>query len=170
MSSEDDPSSLRRRSSVSGSDKISIVPKRSIDETDTETDEPTNPANSKTDEAQPEVDQQKQQQQQQQQQQQASPQETKQPAKKRKSTSSDDDLAVSSTSAVMSPTPLLNMPSFPCFNFTSPGTYFPLFPFMMPNQFPNVCATDFQLCTSVNIDRPSNEIFEASEPGPYPPL
>jgi len=79
------------------------------------------------------------------------------------------------TALVTSPPTVPNIPILPSFNhflnYPSPGDFYPMIPFMMPNQFQNICAPDYQYhttsSTSVNIERPSNEIFEASEPGHF---
>lgn len=144
---DDEPLSPRRRSSVDGSEEKHALRKRSIDETDQ--DQPTTPKTT-TDEAQPETEA------------------PTQPTKKRKSTSSEDE----ASTGVVTALPLTNAPLLPgvngFFHLPSPTPFFPMFPIVMPNQFPNYGATDFELCTSstsVNIERPTNEIFEASEPG-----
>lgn len=159
-----DGSDSRRRSSTSGSDKNASIYKRTLDET--ETDEPSVPGTAPPDEAQPEIkpylktD--------------PSPspsQQQQQPSKKRKSTSSDDEVPSSSSGPLMmSPPPLLNLPSIPSidgfFHYASPSPFFPLIPFMMPNQFPNLCTPDYGICataSSVNIEQPTNEIFESSK-------
>jgi len=164
VSSEDADSSRRRSTSTSGSEKSASLSKRTLDET--ENDEPTVPGTAPINEAQPEL----------------KPQRTDfpdhQPMKKRKSTSSDDEIHSSLTGALMvSPSSLLNIPTLPNFdgylNYAPAGPLFPLFPLVMPNQFPNICAPDFEMrataASSVNIEQPSNEIFQSSKTGYFQP-
>jgi len=163
---DNDGSTNRRRSSISGSEKNAAINKRSLDES--WTDEPTVPGTAPPGEAEPEVES-------------HSPSKTpqQQPAKKRKSTSSEDETPSSSSgSLLLSPPPLLNMPTLPdlngFFNYAPVTPLFPLIPFIMPNQFPNLCTPDFDMSTAttsnVNIEQSSNEIFESSKNGYFQPL
>lgn len=141
--------------------------KRNLDDTETdetETDEPTVPGTAPLEEAQPEVKT-------------AIDSTQQQPAKKRKSTSSDDEMPSSSMGPVLPPLPYLGFPTaIPnldgFFGYASSSPLFPYFPLMTPNQFPNIFPADFEMSSSVNIEQPSNEIFESSntKTGNFHPL